>query len=153
MDNQLTFYGFPDECRKFEQRHPLWNEIMGNLTKAINLAFTRVEIMEGAADKLVYFFGRIVLEDFMEITLVCYHGYGVAASKLVCSMYEYAITLRYLHEHPDEAETFLAYHLVQQEKLMNRLIETFGESILPSELVANARRKAAEVKGRATWAT
>jgi hypothetical protein len=146
MANQFTFYGFPDECHKFEQRHSLWNEIMGNLVKAMKLAFTRVEVMEGAADKLVYFFGRIVVEDFMEITLVCYHGYGVAASKLVRSMYEYAITLRYLHEHPDEAEIFLAYHLVQQEKLIHRLIETFGENIISGELVADAKRAAAEVK-------
>lgn len=146
MANQFTFYGFPDECHKFEQRHPVWNEIMANLVKAMNLAFTRVEVMEGVADKFVYFFGRIVLEDFMEVTLVCYHGYGVAASKLVRSMYEYAITLRYLHEHPDEAETFLAYHLVQQDKLVSRLIETFGESILPSDEIAEIRCRAAEVK-------
>jgi hypothetical protein len=147
MASHFTFYGFPDECHKFEQRHPVWNEIMGNLVKAMNLAFTRVEVMEGAADKLVYFFGRIVVEDFMEVTLVCYHGYGVAASKLVRSTYEYAITLRYLHEHPDEAETFLAYHLVQQEKLISRLTETFGENILPGQLIADASRKAADVKG------
>jgi hypothetical protein len=146
MASQFTFYGFPDECQKFEQRHPLWNEIMGNLVKAMNLAFTRVEVMEGSADKFVYFFGRIVLEDFMEITLVCYHGYGAAASKLVRSMYEYAVTLRYLHGHPEEAETFLAYHLVQQDKLISRLIETFGDKILPAEVIAEARRKAAEVK-------
>jgi hypothetical protein len=146
MENLFTFYGFPDECHKFEQRHPVWNEIMGNLVEAMNLAFTRVKVIQGAADKLVYFFGRIVLEDFMEVTLVCYHGYGVAASKLVRSMYEYAVTLRYLHEHPDEAETFLAYHLVQREKLVSRLTETFGEDILSGELIAEVRRKAAEVK-------
>jgi hypothetical protein len=144
--NNFTFYGFPDECRKFEERYPLWNEIMGNLVRAMNLAFTRVEVMKGPADKFVYFFGRVILEDFMEITLVCYHGYGVAASKLVRSMYEFAVTLRYLHEHPDEAETFLAYHLIQQDKLTNRLVETFGESILPAELIAEIRRKAVEVK-------
>jgi hypothetical protein len=146
MSNQFTFYGFPDECHKFEQRHPIWNEIMGNLVKAMNLAFVRVEVMEGSADKLVYFFGRIVVEDFLEITLVCYHGYGVAASKLVRSMYEYAVTLRYLNEHPDEADTFLEYHLIQQEKLIGRLIETFGENILPGEQIAEAKREAAEVK-------
>jgi len=115
---------------------------MENLVHAMNIAFTRVQVMEGSADKLVYFFGRMVLEDFMEITLVCYHGYGVAASKLVRSMYEYSVTLRYLHEHPREAETFLAYHLVQQDKLISRLIETFGDSILPAELIAETRRKA-----------
>ena len=103
-------------------------------------------MMDGAADKLVYFFSRIVVEDFLEITLVCYHGYGVAASKLVRSMYEHAVTLRYLHEHPDEAETFLAYHQVQQDKLVSRMIETFGESILPADQIAEIRSKAAEVK-------
>ena len=146
MAAELAFYGFPEECRKFQQRHPVWHETTGNLEKAMNLAFTRVQVMDGAADKLVYFFGRIVVEDFFEITLVCYHGYGVAASKLVRSMYEYAVTLRYLHEHPDEAETFLAYHLVQQDKLVNRMIETFGESILPPDQIAEVRSKAAEVK-------
>ena len=74
MANEFTFYGFPNECCNFEQRHPLWNEIMGNLVKAMDLAFTRVQVMEGVADKLVYFFGRIVLEDFLEIALVSHHG-------------------------------------------------------------------------------
>src|SRR2546428_10537858 len=93
--NNFTFYGFPDECRNFDERHPLWNEMMGNLVRELNLAFTRVEVMKGSADKFVYFFGRIILEDFMEVALVCYHGYGVAASKLVRSMYEFTVTLRY----------------------------------------------------------
>lgn len=146
MANQFAFYGFPDECSKFEQRHPVWHEAMTNLEKAMNLAFTRVQVMDGAADKLVYFFGRIVLEDFFEITLVCYHGYGVAASKLVRSMFECAVTLRYLHEHPDEADRFMAYHLVQQDKLARRVIETFGESILPADQIAEIRSKAADVK-------
>jgi len=120
--------------------------MMGNLARALDLAFTRVEVMRSTADKFVYFFGRVILEDFMEIALVCCHGYGVAASKLVRSMYEFAVTLRYLHDHPEEAETFLHYHLIQQDKLTNRVIETFGEDILPSELIAEIRRKAAEVK-------
>src|SRR5438046_10552831 len=116
--------------------------MIGKLGRELNLAFTRVEVMKCSADKFVYFFGRIILEDFMEVALVCYHGYGVAASKLVRSMYEFTVTLRYLHEHPDEADTFLACHLVQQDQLTSRLIETFGESILPAELIAesNARR-------------
>src|SRR5690348_12539788 len=102
MATDLTFYGFPDECRKFEERHPLWNEAMSNLVRALNVAFIRVQTMDNPEDKLVYLLGRVCLEDFMEIALVCYHGYGVAASKLVRSMYEHAVTLRYLHEHPEE---------------------------------------------------
>jgi hypothetical protein len=144
--NNFVFYGFPDECRKFEERHPLWNEMMGNLVRALDLSFKRVQVMQNLADKFVYFFGRVILEDFMEIALVSHHGYGVAASKLVRSMYEFTVTLHYLHEQPEEAETFLHYHLIQQNKLTSRLLETFGESILPAELVREIREKAAEVK-------
>lgn len=56
---------------------------MPNLERALNIAFTRVQVMDGSADKFVHFFGRVCLEDCMEILLVSYHGYGVAASKLV----------------------------------------------------------------------
>lgn len=146
MASGFAIYGFPDECRKFDDRHPLWQEIMTNLERALNIAFTRVQVMDGSADKLVYFFGRVCLEDFMEILLVSYHGYGVAASKLVRSMYEHTVTLRYLHEHLAEVETFIDYYLVQNDKLISRLVETFGDNILPAEVIAEARRKAAEVK-------
>jgi len=142
----FTMYGFPDECQRFDQRHPLWQEVMVNLVRALNIAFTRVQIMSGPEDKFVYFYGSVCREDFMEILLLCYHGYGVAASKLVRSMYEHTVTLRYLHEHADEIDTFLDYHLIQNDKLISRLIETFGDQILPTEVIADARRKAAEVK-------
>jgi hypothetical protein len=144
--DKFTIYGFPEECRKFDERHPHWNEMMKNLVRALDLAFTRVQVMQFAADKLVYFFGRVILEDFMEITLVSQHGYGVAASKLVRSMYEFTVTLRYLHEHPEEAEIFLDYHRIQQDKLTSRVIETFGNEVLPTELVTEIRYKATEVK-------
>jgi len=146
VSNGSVFYGFHDECKKFEQRHPLWQEIMLNIEQALNVAFTREHITNGPEDKFVYFFGRLCVEDFMEISLVCHHGYGAAASKLVRSMYEHAVTLHYLHQHPEEAKTFMNYHRIQQDKLLNRLIETFGSTILPADQIAETRRKAAEVK-------
>lgn len=139
-------YGFPEECHKFDQRHPLWNDMMANLVKALDIAFTRTQLMDSNADRFVYFFGRVILEDFMEIALVAYHGYGIAAQKLVRSMYEFTVTLHYLHEHPEEAETFLDYHAIQDNKLVTRLIETFGEKILPADLIAEIRDNAAAVK-------
>lgn len=143
---QWRIYGFPDECQKFDERHPLWQEATSNISHAVNIACSRVETMESEVDKLVYFFGRICAEDFAEITLVCYHGYGIAAAKLLRSMYEHAVTLRYLHEHPDEVPKFIAYGRVQNDKLASRLLETFGDKILPAEDVARIKRNAAEVK-------
>jgi hypothetical protein len=146
MAAPFTIYGFPDECRKFAERHPLWQETIANLVVALNLAFTRVQTMIAPEDKFVYLYGSVCREDFMEILLLCYHGYGVAASKLVRSMYEHTVTLRYLHEHPDEIGTFLNYHRIQNDKLISRLVETFGDQILPANVVAEAESKAAEVK-------
>jgi hypothetical protein len=54
--------------------------------------------------------------------------------------------LHYPHGHPEEAQTFLNYHLVQQDKLLTRLIETFGSDILSANQTAEIRHKAAEVK-------
>jgi len=130
--NALSIYGFPEECKKFDERHPLWQGVLQNLQKTFNVAFAGRQT-KGPEGRLVYCFGRLCVEDFMEILLVCYHGYGAAASKLLRSMYELTVTLYYLHENPDEADIFMDYHLVQQNKLLDRLIETFGESVLPAK--------------------
>jgi hypothetical protein len=143
---ELTVYGLPEECRKFDERHPLWGEAMAHISQAVNIAFTRVDTMDSAADKLVYSLGRICAEDFNEITLVCYHGYGIAAAKLLRSMYEHTVTLHYLHEHPADVSRFIAYGHIQNDKLASRLLEIFGDNVLPAENVARIRRKAAEVK-------
>jgi len=139
-------YGYPQECAKFSARHPLWEEMMANLVKAFDIAFTRIQTMDNNGDRFVYFFGRVILEDFMEITLISQHGYGVAASKLVRSMYDFTVTLDYLHKHPEEADTFLDHHLIQQDKLLNRIIEIFGENIMDAKAIAEVREKAVDVK-------
>src|SRR5215469_3906315 len=146
MSNNVAFYGFPEECWKFDQRHPLWPECTANIARACNIAFQRVQVMEGPEDKFIYLFGRLIVEDFWEITLVAHHGYGVAASKLLRSMYEHAVTLRYLADNRGEIQTFINYGRIQNEELINRLIETFGENVLPTKDIEEARQKAAEVK-------
>lgn len=144
--SDFRIYGSADECKRFDERHPLWSDIILNLERAMNLAFTRTQTMSTVDDKVVYFLGRSCVRDFMEILLVCYHGYGVAASKLLRSMYEHAVTLRYIHENPAEAELFRQYHPVQQDKLLSRLLETFGPDILPHDEIDEARFKAAFVR-------
>lgn len=146
MGDNLVFYGFPEECGKFDQRHPLWVECTANIARACNIAFQRVQVMEGPEDKFIYLFGRLIIEDFWEIALVAHHGYGIAASKLLRSMYEHTVTLCYLTDHRDEIQTFINYGRIQNEKLINRLIETFGEKVLPAKDIEEAREKAAEVK-------
>jgi hypothetical protein len=144
--DDVLFFGDLEEAEKFRQRHPLWTERFDNLTRAINMAFTRVQMMSEPADKFVYFYGRMCAEDFMEILLVCGNGYGAAAMKLLRSMYEHSVTLRYLHEHPEEVGVFMKYHRIQQYKLMKPILETFGEGVLPADTVEEVESRYAEVK-------
>ncbi len=144
----VLFFGFPEEAQKFQERHPMWGRRFPDLVRALDMAFVREQEMSTPEDKLVYFFGRMCLEDFMEILLVCGNGYGAAGQKLLRSIYEHAVTLRYIHEHPEEAKSFMDYHHVQQYKLMKPIIETFGKEILCPEIVAEVERKYEEVKER-----
>jgi hypothetical protein len=120
--------------------------MLANLVKALDIAFTRVQTTDSSGDGFVYLYGRVISEDFTEITLISQHGYGVAASKLVRSMYEFTVTLEYLHKHPEEADTFLDYHLVQHDKLLSRIVEIFGENVIDAKEIEKARKKAADVK-------
>jgi len=61
----------------------------------------------------VYFYDSLGAEDFMEIFLVAVNGCGVAAIKLLRSLYEHRVTLRFLHNHPDEVGTFIDHNDVQ----------------------------------------
>ena len=142
----VLFFGYPEEGAKFQQRHPLWPERSMNLFRAIDTAFARTQAMSEPIDKLVYMYGRMCAEDFMEILLVCGNGYGAAGMKLLRTTYEHAVTLRYLHEHPDEVGAFTDYHHVQQYKLMRSIMDTFDNQVLQPEIVADVEQRYAQVK-------
>src|SRR6476661_2644507 len=147
VNTTRSLYGFEDAATDFDRRHPLWRDVLQRLAHAISLVFTRTQTMN-AIEKFVYFYGRLVAEDFMGIFLVAANGYGVAAMKLLRSMYEHAVTLQYLHEHPDEVDRFIDYDAIQQYKLMQPTLETFGKDVLSTETVADVQRKYEEAKER-----
>ena len=141
-----SLYGFAEATTAFHQRHPHWKTVMAHLEEAVNLAITRVEVMRDRADKFVYNYGRLVAEDFMELFLMAVNGYGFAAMKLLRSMYEHTVTLKYLHDNPNEIHAFISFDRVQQHRLTKQIIETFGEGALSAETRAAAERDYAEVK-------
>jgi hypothetical protein len=104
--------------------------------------------MDAAIDKFAYFYGNLVTEDFTEIFLMAANGYGYGATKLLRSMYEHTVTLKYLHKHPDELQAFFDFDRVQQYKLMKPIVDTFGESALPQEIVADTEQRYTEIKER-----
>ena len=147
-NEQVSLYGFPDSATAFDKRHPQWTAVMSRLAQAIGLAFTRTQIMSTAIDKFVYFYGSLVTEDFMEIFLMAVNGYGYGAMKLLRSMYEHTVTLKYLHDHPDELQAFFDFDRVQQYKLMRPILDTFGQDALSTDIVRDTEHRYADVKDR-----
>jgi hypothetical protein len=149
-DAPQSLYAFAEASTAFDRRHPQWSAVLGRLWQTINLAFTRRQTMSGSIDKFVYFYGNLIAEDFMELFLMAVNGYGYGAMKLLRSMYEHTIVLKYLHEHPEEIDAFLDFDRVQQRKLMYQVFDIFGRDVLSPEAIAATESRFEEVKERFT---
>lgn len=141
-----SVYGFADAATAFDERHPHWTAVMPRLGEVCNLAFSRTQVMSEPIDKFVHLYGSLIAEDFWELFLMAANGYGFGAMKLLRSMYEHTVSLKYLHGNPDELQAFFDFDAVQQYKLTKQIIDTFGEGALPPKTVATTERDYAGVK-------
>lgn len=99
-------------------------------------------------DRVVFFISRVCVEDFLEILLLCANGYGLGGLKILRSMYERAVTARYLHLHPENTDDFLAFHWVSSYNLSNAIRDTFSTSVLSAEEITKIKTGRDEVLGR-----
>ena len=129
-------YGYPEEWADFQKRNPEFLRHFGNLEKAIDAAFQRVHEKTELWQRTIFFLGRIGVEEFMEILLMCGNGYGIGAQKLLRGMYEHAVTANYLFKHLEQAEDFQAYERVADYKLLESLRSCSDEDIIPKERAA-----------------
>ena len=84
----------------------------------------------------------------MEIMVLAANGHGFGATTLLRSMYERAVTLRYLHLFPDEAGAFRDYYWIQREKLLGAMSSVLGADRIPAEKLAETRDESAKVRDR-----
>lgn len=143
-----SVYGFADAATAFDERHPHWTAVMSRLGQVCNLAFTRTQVMSEPIDKFVHLYGSLIAEDFWELFLMAANGYGFGAMKLLRSMYEHTVTLKYLHDSPDELQAFFDFDGVQQYRLTKQIKETFGKDALSADTVATTERDYAEARGK-----
>jgi Family of unknown function (DUF5677) len=104
-----------------------------NLKAACDLSFHREFDDSQAIDRVLYMLGHECEGDFFEILLLAGNGYGIGALKLLRGLYERAVTLVYLSEHPDEVELFLNYFAVSQHKLLEAIRSTYGRDTLADD--------------------
>lgn len=148
--NQINF-GFPNEWQAFSKRNRVLMEKLHLLFETVNKTFIRQVQTHSPAERIVLFLGRLCIEDFMEILLLCGNGYGVGGMKLLRGLYERAVTLGYIAKNPQKAEQFLEYHYVHRGKQFNHAKSLLKKS-LPSEMIEEiqdtynkAKRKYQEV--------
>lgn len=124
MPSEITF-GLRDEWEYFLKRHPRLMDKLQPLFETLHNIFIREVEAPEPAERVVFFLGRLCVEDFMEILLLCGNGYGIGGMKLLRGLYERAVTLGYIGKNPDKAEQFLDYHYVHQGKYFNHANQIF----------------------------
>jgi hypothetical protein len=139
----LFIAGIPSEWEDFAKRHRAFLEGYSHLREAMNIAFLRTLTQSEPIERFAFGYGRLCCEDFSEVFLLCANGYGVGALKLLRTLYEHAVTLRYLHEHPEDLNDFWDYAYVAEHKLLKPVLETFGERAFEGTNI-----RAAEVENR-----
>jgi hypothetical protein len=120
------------EWKNFSERSQKFLQLFPNLLKAMDIAFVRQQAGPNI-DVVILGLGRLCLEEFMEILLLCGHGYGIAATRIIRGMYERAVTAEYLHDNPDQVEAFINYHHVSGYKLFKQIQRTMGNDVLSPE--------------------
>ena len=108
----MNFIGFgnPEEWKYFEENNKAFIEKYPHLRKLFIKVFNRkISKDDSDADRVIFDLGFICCEEFNELILLCANGYGIAAQKILRSIYEKAVTADYLHKFPDEATNFLEY--------------------------------------------
>jgi hypothetical protein len=121
-----------------------------------HLAFRRSRLTS-LVDAVVLGLARVCAEEFLEILLLCMNGYGAAATRLVRSMFERAVTASYIHLHPGMAERYVAFSKVEKGKLAARWLEQFRDSMPPGsvdtlEKAVAARREVRDEFPNGRWA-
>ena len=103
---------------------------------------------EANADKVVFYSGRLAVEDFNEMLVLSGNGYGAGALKLLRGMFERLVTAHYVHTHPTEADNFLDYFWVSQQKVLQVIKENFGADVLNKDLVEEVDTNYRRVKDK-----
>ncbi|MBU1052761.1 MAG: hypothetical protein KKC46_02895 [Proteobacteria bacterium] len=132
--------GFQKEWQDFFDKHPLWPEKYKLLTSTLSKIFNREITTVSFADSIVFHLGRLCVEDFNEIFLLCGNGYGIGSLKILRGLYERVVTLGYISDNPTQAESFLEYHHIHKGKMLIHAKEFFDlEKIIDAKELETAK--------------
>jgi len=147
MTPKYIEFGNPHDWEIFLQRHPVFAEKMQAIFGTFEKIFLRELQSETSADRVIFYLGRICIEDFMEILLLCGNGHGIGGLKLLRGLYERAVTLAYIAKYPEMADKFLGYHAIHKWRLFNHASKVLDmKKLLPSDEIESIKKSYEETK-------
>jgi ribosomal protein S14 len=74
------------------------------------------------ADMVVFYFGRLTVDDFNELFILSGNGYGFGALKILRTMYEHVVTATFIAKNPSEVRAFIEDEAIERWKLWQRIV-------------------------------
>ena len=134
MSSEINFtVGDPDFQQKFREVHKDFIQAFPTLTTALKVAFDRIPENITLVDGLIYDLSKQAVNRFSEIGFLCANGVGDGGSIILRSMFEYLVTARYLHIHPEKAEDFVNYLFVQMRTMREQTQKIYGKDFVTAE--------------------
>jgi hypothetical protein len=140
--------GCPGEWRRFTKANRERLKLLRDLSVLAGKALSGRRPVQTVADRVVFSMGCLCWEDFNEILVLCGNGLGIAAAKLLRSLYEHTVTCQYISKRPKEAEAFERYAHVQEHKMLSHAKATFDlKALFTDERRAGIEQEFEGVKG------
>jgi Family of unknown function (DUF5677) len=121
-------FGRADERALFVQTHKEFIRCRPLLYEAFTKVFFREYPSElPFQDFIVVALGRLCVEHFDDIELLCANRCGDGAFIIVRSMFEKLVNAHYIHAHPEKAESFRDFFFVHMRTVRNQIENTYGK--------------------------
>jgi Family of unknown function (DUF5677) len=145
-----TEFGFPDFIPVIVQKHEKFFAVTQDIGPLMDDLFSQLhsEPFHTAARHLA----KMVANSMNAVLLLGANGFGTDSLKVARSMFEAAVTLKYLHKHPEEFDDYFDFHFIVAKK-RQEYIEKYSPDFVdrvPVETVASNKAGYEEVKSRYT---
>jgi hypothetical protein len=120
----------PQTWKGFVEFHPSFPSMMEKWIKLIRMLLMKSP--DGTSDDLGFLICGFMAEsrvDLNDILTLVHAGSSSGAQKILRSMYERTVTMKYLYEHPSEVENFIEYQSIDWQQVVNACLEKTGEEL------------------------
>jgi hypothetical protein len=132
----------------FATRNREFLDEFANLSKTLHEMFIRqLHTPHERIDMFVFAVGRMVVDDFMEILVLCGNAEANGAQKILRGMFERVVTMLYLQQNPDQLQAYYDFFWVTERRLVNAIEATFRKGAVDPERAARVEAEYQRVKG------